>query len=68
VLITAWAAPLNFSQRSVDDAPAALARIFDRFEALNAVRAGLQVTALAGLVGMLEAAAVPASQDSGFDG
>jgi hypothetical protein len=68
VLITAWAAPLNFSQRSVGDDPAALARIFDRFEALNAVRAGLQVSALAGLVGMLAAAAVPASQDSGFGG
>ena len=47
---------------------AALARIFDRFEALNAVRAGLQVTALAALVGMLDAAAVPASPHSGFDG
>ena len=68
MLITAWAAPLNFSQRSVGDDPAALTRIFDRFAALNAVRAGLQVTALAALVGMLDAAAVPACQNAGLDG
>jgi hypothetical protein len=68
MLITAWAAPLNFSQRSVGDDPAALARIFDRFETLNAVRAGLQLTALAALVGVLLAAAVPGCRTSGFDG
>jgi hypothetical protein len=68
MMITAWAAPLNFSQRSVGDDPAALARIFDRFEALNAVRAGLQLTALAALVSMLPAAPVPGCQNSGFDG
>jgi hypothetical protein len=42
MLITAWAVPLNFSQRSVEADPAALARIFDRFEMLNAGRVGLQ--------------------------
>lgn len=68
MLITAWAASLNFSQRSVGDDPAALARIFDRFEALNAVRAGLQLTALAALIGMLPAAAVPACQNPALDG
>lgn len=68
MLITAWAAPLNFSQRSVGDDPAALARIFDRFETLNAVRAGLQLTALAALIGMLPAAAGPAGQNPALDG
>jgi hypothetical protein len=68
MLITAWAAPLNFSHRSVGDDPAALARIFDRFATLNAVRAGLQLTALAALIGMLPAAAVSGHQNSGFDG
>ena len=68
MLITAWAAPLNFSQRSVGDDPAALTRIFDRFAVLNAVRAGLQVTALAALVGVLDAAAVAAAQISGLEG
>jgi hypothetical protein len=68
MLITAWAAPLNFSQRSVGDDPAALAQIFDRFEALNAVRAGLQLTALAVLIGLLPAAAVPACQNPALDG
>jgi hypothetical protein len=67
MLVTAWAAPLNFSQRNVDDDPAALARIFDRFEALNAVRAGLQLTALAALISMLPAA-VPACQNPRLDG
>jgi hypothetical protein len=68
MLITAWAAPLNFSQRSVGDDPAALARIFDRFEAFNAVRAGLQLTALGALTGMDPAAAVPARQNPTLDG
>ena len=68
MLITAWAAPLNFSQRSVGGDPAALAHIFDRFETLNAVRAGLQLTALAALIGMLPAAAVPAGQTLALDG
>jgi hypothetical protein len=68
VLITAWAARLNFSQRGVGDDPAALTRIFDRFAALNAVRAGLQVTALAAVVGMLDAVTLPAAQSSGLDG
>jgi hypothetical protein len=68
MLITAWVAPLNFSQRSVGDDPAALARIFDRFEALNAVRAGLQLTALAALIAMLPAVAVPAGQNPALDG
>jgi hypothetical protein len=35
---------------------------------LNAVRAGLQVTALAALVGVLDAAAVPAAQIARLDG
>lgn len=68
MLITAWAAPLNFSQRGVGDDPAALTRIFDRFAALNTVRAGLQVTALAAVVGMLDAVTLPAAQSSGLDG
>jgi hypothetical protein len=68
MLITAWAAPLNFSQRRVGDDPAALARIFDRFAQLNAVRAGLQLTALAALISLLPAAAVPAPQSSGLGG
>lgn len=68
MLITAWAAPLNFSQRSIGDDPAALAQIFDRFETLNAIRAGLQLTALAALIGMFAAAAVPACQNLAPDG
>ena len=68
MLITAWVAPLNFSQRSVGDDPAALVRIFDQFEALNALRAGLQLTALAALIAMLPAVAVPAGQNPALDG
>jgi hypothetical protein len=68
MLVTAWAAPLIFSQRNVSDDPAALAWIFDRFETLNAVRAGLQLTALAALIAMLPAAAVPACQNLAPDG
>lgn len=47
--VTAVAAPLNFSQRDVDE-PAELARIFDQFEQLTILRAVLQATALAALM------------------
>lgn len=53
MLITAWAAPLNFSQRGAGDDPVALARIFDQFATLNLARAGLQLAALASLIVVL---------------
>jgi hypothetical protein len=43
--VTAVAAPVNFSQRHAHSV-AGLTRVFDTFERLNAVRAGLQVIAL----------------------
>jgi hypothetical protein len=43
--VTAVAAPVNVSQRHAHTV-AELTRVFDTFERLNAVRAGLQVIAL----------------------
>lgn len=42
-LVTARAAPINFSQRQVADDPAALTRVFDRFARWQALRALLQL-------------------------
>jgi hypothetical protein len=42
-LATAQAAPTNFSQRRVARDEAALARVFDRFERWQTLRAALQV-------------------------
>lgn len=53
LVVTAFAAPLVFSQLDVVGDPAALARIFDRFEVLNVLRAGLQVVVVAALAGAL---------------
>lgn len=55
-LVTARAAPLNFSQRSVAGDERALARVFDRFERLQTARAGLQVAALAAIIWALVSA------------
>jgi|SRR5262245_28263265 len=41
-VVTARAAPTNFSQRHVQGDPRALARVLDRFAEYQAVRAGLQ--------------------------
>lgn len=49
LVVTAIAAPLNFSQLTAGNDPAALTRIFDRFAMLNLLRAGLQLIALVGL-------------------
>lgn len=46
MLVTAWAAPLNFAQRAIAGDAAALTVLFDRFAALNTVRAVLQVAVL----------------------
>jgi hypothetical protein len=53
LVVTAVAAPLNFSQLDAGGDIVALARIFDRFEVLNLLRAGLQLLALATLAGAL---------------
>lgn len=50
--VTAFAAPLNFSQRDAANA-AELADVFDRFALLNAVRAGLMVVVLAAVATVL---------------
>jgi hypothetical protein len=42
-LVTTQAAPTNFSQRRVANDEAALARVFDRFERWQTLRAALQV-------------------------
>lgn len=47
--VTAVAAPLNFSQRDVDELTE-LATVFDQFEQLTILRGVLQATALAALV------------------
>lgn len=52
LVVTAWAAPLSFSQRTASDTQA-LTAIFDSFEQLNLLRAGLQLLALATLAGTL---------------
>lgn len=50
LLVTAVAAPVNFSQRSRTGDPARLAEVFDLFERLTAVRTVLQAATLAALV------------------
>ena len=42
-LVTTRAAPTNFSQRRVTNDETALARVFDRFESWQTLRAALQV-------------------------
>jgi hypothetical protein len=49
-LVTTQAAPTMFSQRRYDNDEAALARVFDRFARLNALRALLQVMTFAALL------------------
>jgi hypothetical protein len=56
LLLTAVAAPVNFSQRTHSGDPAALARVFDLFERLTVVRTGLQAATLAAVVGALAVA------------
>jgi hypothetical protein len=46
-LVTALAAPTNFAQRHAAGDELALARIFDRFQRLQTIRAALQVATLA---------------------
>jgi hypothetical protein len=61
LLVTAVAAPVNFSQRTHTGDPAALARVFDTFERLTAVRTVLQAATLAAMVWALAAATNPSS-------
>jgi hypothetical protein len=56
LLVTAVAAPVNFSQRTHPGDPAALARVFDLFERLTAVRTGLQAATLAAVAWALAVA------------
>jgi hypothetical protein len=53
LVVTAVAAPLNFSQLAVGDDPAALTRIFDWFAVLTLLRAGLQLIAVVGLAAVV---------------
>jgi hypothetical protein len=62
LLVTAVAAPVNFSQRTHTGDPAALARVFDTFERLTALRTGLQAATLAAMVWALAAAINPPSR------
>jgi len=62
--VTAFAAPLNFSQRDAADATE-LAHVFDRFELLNGVRAGLMAVALAAVATALLASLTSHHLDSG---
>jgi len=62
LLVTAVAAPVNFSQRTHTGDPAALARVFDTFERLTAVRTVLQAATLAAMVWALAAAINPSSR------
>lgn len=52
-VVTAFAAPLNFSQRDTHGDPAALAEVFDQFAQLNLLRAIVQTIALAVLAATL---------------
>jgi hypothetical protein len=65
LLVTAAAAPLNFSQRTHAGDPAALAQVFDIFQRLTAVRAGLQAAALATVAWALAAAITSSSRPAG---
>jgi len=49
-IVTALAAPVNFSQRKHEGDEAALSSLFDRFSRLQALRATLQVLAFAALL------------------
>lgn len=54
-IVTALAAPTNFSQRKHEADEAALSSIFDRFARLQALRATLQVLTFGSLLGALVA-------------
>jgi hypothetical protein len=62
LLVTAVAAPVNFSQRTHTGDPAALARVLDTFERLTAARTVLQAATLAAMVWALAAATNPSSR------
>ena len=62
LLVTAVAAPVNFSQRTHTGDPAALARVFDTFERLTAARTVVQAATLAAMVWALAAATNPPSR------
>jgi hypothetical protein len=55
-LVTARAAPTNFSQRTVAGDERALTAVFDRFERLQTIRAALQVLTLVAITWALVAA------------
>jgi hypothetical protein len=59
LLVTAVAAPVNFSQRTRSGDPARLAEVFDLFERLTAVRTAVQAATLAALVWALVARRSP---------
>jgi hypothetical protein len=63
-LVTAVAAPVNFSQRTRTGDPAALAGVFDLFERLTAVRTGLQAATLAAVVWALARLLHPTNRPS----
>ena len=54
-LVTTQAAPTNFSQRKVAEDEAALARLFDRFERWQTLRAALQVLSFGAMLWALVA-------------
>jgi hypothetical protein len=62
LLVTAVAAPVNFSQRGHNDDPAALERVFGTFARLTALRAGLQAATLAAVVWALATSTSPSSR------
>jgi hypothetical protein len=66
MLVTAFAAPLNFSQRDATGDVDSLTRIFDQFAQLNLLRAMLQSVVLAALAWILLArqAQLPQSNSS----
>ena len=63
-LVTAVAAPVNFSQRTHTGDPAALAEVFDLFERLTALRTGLQAATLAAVVWALAGLLHPTNRPS----
>jgi hypothetical protein len=62
LLVTAVAAPVNFSQRGHNGDPAALERVFGTFARLTALRAGLQAATLAAVVWALAPSTSPSSR------
>jgi hypothetical protein len=66
--VTAAAAPVNFSQRTHTGDPAALARVFDTFERLTAVRTGLQAATLAAVAWALAPAITSTRPAAGTPG